>query len=73
LVINTNQAMPNGGIITIRTKNTEIEDKSDLPLSRGRYITVYSEIEKGTVFNIYLPASLKDAKEIEGEYCMAVI
>jgi CheY-like chemotaxis protein len=106
--------MPNGGIITIRTKNTEIEAKSDLPLSPGRYIniviedqgggiskkyllnifdpyfttkqkgsglglattystvqrhgghiTVSSEIEKGTVFNIYLPASLKDAKEIE--------
>ncbi|MDM8515526.1 ATP-binding protein [Desulfobacterales bacterium HSG16] len=112
LVINANQAMPNGGIITIRTENTEIEDKSGLPLSAGRYlkivaedqgvgiskkhlsnifdpyfttkqkgsglglattysiikkhsghITVYSEIEKGTVFNIYLPASSQVFKE----------
>jgi CheY-like chemotaxis protein len=112
LVINANQAMPNGGTLTIRTENTEIDDKSGLPLSGGQYIkivvedqgvgiqknqilnifepyfttkqkgsglglataysiikrhdghiTVYSEIEKGTVFNIYLPASSKNIKE----------
>jgi len=109
LIINANQAMPNGGTITIRTENTEIDVDSDIPLSAGRYvkieiedqgigiskkhipnifepyyttkqkgsglglastysivkrhgghIAVYSEIEKGTVFNIYLPASSKD-------------
>ncbi len=106
LVINANQAMPNGGTITIRTENVIIEEESSLPISAGRYIrivfedqgvgimkdhlqsifepyfttkqkgsglglattfsivkkhgghiTVYSEVGKGTVFNIYLPAS----------------
>ncbi|MCP3940908.1 MAG: response regulator, partial [Desulfobacteraceae bacterium] len=114
LVINANHAMPNGGTITIRTKNVEIKTKSIPPLSAGRYIkivfedhgvgiskkhlsnifepyfttkqkgsglglattysiikrhgghiTLYSEIEKGTVFNIYLPASSMGIKEIE--------
>jgi len=114
LIINANQAMPNGGTITIRTEKTEIEADCDIPLSAGRYIkivvedqgigisknnlpnifepyyttkqkgsglglatvysiikrhgghiTVYSEIEKGTVFNIYLPASLGDIVEIQ--------
>ncbi|MBF0226239.1 MAG: PAS domain S-box protein [Desulfobacterales bacterium] len=113
LIINANQAMPNGGTITIRTDNTEIEADSGIPLSAGRYIkiviedqgigiskkhlpkifepyyttkqkgsglglataysiikrhgghiTVYSEIEKGTVFNIYLPASSEDIDDI---------
>jgi len=112
LIINANQAMPNGGIITIRTENTEIKIKSDLPLSAGRYIKIevedqgvgisekhltnifdpyfttkqkgsglglattysiiarhggyisaYSEIEKGTIFSIYLPASSMALKE----------
>ncbi|KPA12107.1 multi-sensor hybrid histidine kinase [Candidatus Magnetomorum sp. HK-1] len=114
LVINANQAMPNGGAIIIRTENTEIEANSGIPLLVGQYIkivvedqgvgiskkhlpnifepyyttkqkgsglglatvysiikrhgghiTVYSEIDKGTVFNIYLPASSKDVKESE--------
>jgi len=112
VVINANQAMPNGGTITISTKNCIIDSKNDLPLTPGKYIiisiedqeigiskkhlpnifepyftskqkgnglglataysiinrhgghiTVYSEIEKGTVFNIYLPASSKNITE----------
>lgn len=112
LVINANQAMPNGGAIAICTENVTIESESGIPLPSGRYvkiviedqgigipekhllnifepyfttkqkgsglgltttysiikkhegyITVYSEIEKGTVFNIYLPTSLNDFKE----------
>ena len=114
LIINSNQAMPNGGTIAIRTENTEIESEGNLSLPAGRHIkiviedqgigiskkhlpnifdpyfstkqkgsglglataysiikrhdghiTVYSEIEKGTVFNIYLPASSKDFQEIK--------
>jgi len=114
LVINANQAMPNGGNITIRTENAEICSESSLPLSIGRYIkivvedqgigiskkqlsnifepyfttkqkgsglglattysiinrhggyiAVYSEIDKGTVFNIYLPATSKGVKDTE--------
>ncbi|KPA18012.1 multi-sensor hybrid histidine kinase, partial [Candidatus Magnetomorum sp. HK-1] len=116
LVINANQAMADGGIITIKTENVEINTESGIPLSAGRYIkivvedkgvgiskkhlsnifdpyfttkqkgsglglattysiiknhgghiSVYSEIEKGTVFNIYLPASTKDVGKIEGK------
>jgi PAS domain S-box-containing protein len=114
LIINADQAMPNGGIITIRTENTKIETDSGLPLPAGQYIkiaiedqgvgilkkhlvnifdpyfttkqkgsglglsttysiikkhgghiTVYSEIDKGTVFNIYLPVFAGDAKKNE--------
>lgn len=114
LIINANQAMPNGGTISIRTENTEIGVDSGAPLSAGRYIkivvedqgvgisknhlpnifepyfttkqkgsglglataysiikrhgghiTVYSEIRKGTVFNIYLPASSKGIVELK--------
>ncbi|MCP3875478.1 MAG: PAS domain S-box protein, partial [Desulfobacteraceae bacterium] len=112
LMINANQAMPNGGTITIRTENVNIDIEGGIPLPAGRYIkivvedqgvgiskkhflnifepyfttkqkgsglglattysiikrhdghiTVYSEIEKGTVFKIYLPAALKDVRE----------
>jgi len=116
LVINANQAMPNGGYITIRTENINIKTESGIPLPAGKYIkigiedqgvgisknhllnifepyfttkqkgsglglaitysiikrheghiTVYSEVEKGTVFNIYLPASFNDSKEPEDQ------
>ncbi|KPA17167.1 multi-sensor hybrid histidine kinase [Candidatus Magnetomorum sp. HK-1] len=109
LIINANQAMPNGGIITVMTENVTIQAEKELPLSNGPYIkivvqdqgvgiskknlsnifepyfttkpkgnglglattysiikrhdghiTVYSEMEKGTIFNIYLPASPRD-------------
>ncbi|MDM8539290.1 ATP-binding protein, partial [Desulfobacterales bacterium HSG17] len=114
LVINANQAMPNGGIIKIQTKNIYIDSKDNLPLSTGRFITitiedqgvgiidkhisnifdpffstkqqgsglglsttysiikkhgghitVYSELETGTVFHVYLPASWKDIEKTE--------
>lgn len=112
LIINANQAMPNGGAITVRTENLSIEADNGIPLSAGKYIkiyigdqgvgiskthlsnifdpyfttkqkgsglglattysiikrhgghiAVYSELEKGTVFNIYLPASKKETVE----------
>ena len=114
LVINANQAMPKGGIITIRTENVNIITGDGIPLPEGRYlqitvedqgvgiskdhlltifdpyfttkqkgnglglattyaiikkhdgyISVYSEINIGTVFNIYLPASINDLNEHE--------
>ncbi len=114
LVINANQAMPNGGTISIRTENMEIEAESNLSLSVGPYIkitiedqgvgilnkhlanifdpyfstkqkgsglglataysiikkhdgqiVVYSEINIGTVFTIYLPASLTNIEQTE--------
>ncbi|MDM8550966.1 PAS domain-containing protein [Desulfobacterales bacterium HSG2] len=40
LVINANQAMPNGGIITIRTENAEIEADGNIPLPAGMYIKI---------------------------------
>jgi PAS domain S-box-containing protein len=109
MVINANQAMPNGGQIKIRTENIHIKTGTDIPLQAGPYIniifkdqgtgisqihlshifdpffstrqkgsglglattysiikrhnghiTVDSEIDKGTIFNVYLPASTKE-------------
>ncbi|MDM8525277.1 hypothetical protein QUF80_18045 [Desulfococcaceae bacterium HSG8] len=39
LAINANQAMPGGGMITIKTVNLIIEPDSVLPLPAGRYYT----------------------------------
>ncbi len=109
LVLNANQAMPEGGIITVKTENEFIDEDSAIPLLKGKYvriivkdqgvgvskkhlpnifdpffttkrtgsglglataysiikkhgghISVYSEIDRGTVFHVYLPASEKD-------------
>ena len=38
LLINADQAMPNGGIITIGAENVIVEEGSDLPLSEGKYV-----------------------------------
>ena len=40
LVINADQAMPEGGDITIKTENAEIGSDSGLPLRPGRYVKV---------------------------------
>lgn len=114
LIINADQAMPNGGLITIRTRNIKIETDNKFPLPAGQYIkiaikdqgvgiskkhlanifdpyfttkqkgsglglsttysiikkhgghiTVHSGIDKGSVFNIYLPAFVEGVKKIE--------
>jgi len=105
LILNADQAMPEGGSVTIRAKNLIIKEDETLPLKKGRYVmieirdkgigipknvlpkifdpffttkqkgsglglstvfsiikrhegfvTVQSELEKGTSFFIYLPA-----------------
>ena len=116
LIINSNQALPTGGFIYIRTQNTQIDETTITPLPSGRYImisiedqglgipknhlshifepffttkqqgsglglatsysiikkhgghiTVESEINKGTTFRIYLPATFKTYDIIEHE------
>jgi len=111
LLINANQAMPNGGTIKLQTENICIESNTALPLPTGKYIkftveddgcgiskkyvqkifdpyfttkqkgsglglattysiikkhggdiTVDSKIDKGTVFNIFLPAASSESK-----------
>ena len=112
LIINANQAMPNGGTITVRSENVNIdlEQGKSIPSGRyvmisiedtgvgipsknltnifepyfstkpngtglglatvysiikrhGGYITATSELEKGTIFHIYLPASTSNLSE----------
>lgn len=114
LVINADQAMPNGGVINIQSENFENDSHNELNLPAGKYIRisiqdqgvgiqekyisrifepyfttkqkgsglglatvysiikrhggyikVFSEIGKGTVFHIYLPASEKNVQEFE--------
>ncbi|MFC1718608.1 ATP-binding protein [Candidatus Poribacteria bacterium] len=108
MVINANQAMPDGGIINVYAENMTVNEEHGLPLEPGNYIkisfadqgvgipanllprifdpffstkqqgnglglatsysiikkhdgyiTVESEIDVGTVFHIYIPASLE--------------
>ncbi|MFH2044177.1 MAG: PAS domain S-box protein [Pseudomonadota bacterium] len=40
IVINANQAMPEGGIIQIAAENLIIDDRHELPLKTGRYISI---------------------------------
>jgi PAS domain S-box-containing protein len=40
LVINAIQAMPTGGIITVRGENLEVGEGSDLPLEAGKYVKI---------------------------------
>ncbi|MCP4652670.1 MAG: protein kinase [Candidatus Omnitrophica bacterium] len=40
IVINTDQAMPEGGVVRISAENVEIEHESGLPLSQGQYVKV---------------------------------
>ncbi|MFC1902780.1 nitrogen regulation protein NR(II) [Chloroflexota bacterium] len=40
IVINAEEAMPEGGVININAKNTEIKGRSTLPLSKGRYVLI---------------------------------
>lgn len=47
LVINADQAMPNGGIIFIKSENVSIETNSTLPLTAGAYIKI-SVKDQGT-------------------------
>ncbi len=39
-VINANQAMPDGGIIQIRTENINIDSESNIPLKTGQYVKI---------------------------------
>lgn len=40
LLINADQAMPEGGIIKIQAENFLIQEKTDLPLPRGKYVKI---------------------------------
>lgn len=40
LVINANQSMPEGGVIQIKTENTDIDSESGVPLPPGRYVKI---------------------------------
>ena len=40
IVINANQAMPEGGVIQVKAENLTIDDRHGLPLKPGRYIRI---------------------------------
>lgn len=40
LVINSKQAMPNGGVLRVQAENFSIQEKGSLPLPKGRYIRI---------------------------------
>jgi PAS domain S-box-containing protein len=55
LVINANQAMPEGGKIRIKTENTILDEKISLPLPEGKYIKITFQDEGIGVPEEYLP------------------
>ena len=70
LVLNANQAMPNGGTMRIRTGNTYIKSNEIFPLNEGQYIKITVE-DEGTGISekhiqIYLtPFSRQNNKEVD--------
>ncbi|MFC2071611.1 ATP-binding protein, partial [Chloroflexota bacterium] len=40
MVINAQEAMPEGGVISVNAKNTVVQGRSTLPLSKGRYVCI---------------------------------
>ena len=40
LIINADQAMPEGGVISVRADNTLIDRESNLPISQGRFVVI---------------------------------
>ena len=40
LVINADQAMPDGGILTVSAKNAQVKNSKQLPLKPGRYLKI---------------------------------
>ena len=47
IVINANQAMAGGGVITIRTENTKMKAQTEVPLPAGKYVKISFE-DQGT-------------------------
>ncbi len=43
VIINAGQAMPEGGIININVKNTVVQERSTLPLKKGKYVEIIVE------------------------------
>jgi two-component system cell cycle sensor histidine kinase/response regulator CckA len=50
ILINANQAMPNGGRITIKVKNLVLSPAGDIPLPEGNYVK-FSFIDQGVGIN----------------------
>lgn len=55
LVINAQQAMPKGGIISINAKNVKLASKRNLPLSDGNYILISVADEGNGIPEEHLP------------------
>lgn len=43
IIANTREAMPDGGVVRIRAKNIEVNEKNGLPLKDGKYIKISIE------------------------------
>ena len=55
LIINANQAMPNGGVIIIRSENIDIQAKNIIPLPMGKYIKITIEDQGVGISEKHLP------------------
>ncbi|MBU0485526.1 MAG: response regulator [Proteobacteria bacterium] len=54
IIINADQAMPNGGEITIHAENVEISAESTLPLIRGNYLRIKITDQGGGIPEEYI-------------------
>ena len=55
LIINANQAMPNGGVIIIRSENIDIQAENIIPLPMGKYIKITIEDQGVGISEKHLP------------------
>lgn len=46
LIVNSKEAMPEGGVISVKVENTLVDKKDDLPMQSGKYVKV-SVIDQG--------------------------
>ncbi|MGQ0794396.1 MAG: PAS domain S-box protein [Deltaproteobacteria bacterium] len=55
LAINADQAMPEGGVITIKAENANIDEQDRLPVKEGRYIKISVQDQGIGIPEEYLP------------------
>ncbi|MHB9028251.1 MAG: two-component system sensor histidine kinase NtrB, partial [Candidatus Latescibacterota bacterium] len=55
LIVNSVQAMPNGGVITVGVENTTVDSAGGIPLKEGAYVRIWVEDEGVGIPERFIP------------------